>query len=154
MKGDPSSVEGFYIRLQHGSRDANSPQTSAISTPGALHGVQTGPSRDTAAAFDGDSLDEGSSAVVTVLNAGSGLSSYILQGLHNYRAYTVFLVPFFDTYEGRPSNSLTFVTPIAGNSFFNGLINIKGIYLLLNYTNLYRKATILIDFFSNNNLNS
>ena len=120
MKGEPAAVEGFYIRLQHIPRDAIHPHTSAISTPGARHGsvgrMSTG--RHEVSSYPDrtqvpDDL-ESNSSVVTVLNAGSGLTSYILQGLHNYRVYTIFLVPFYDTFEGRPSNSRTFLTPVAG----------------------------------------
>ncbi|KAK8388085.1 hypothetical protein O3P69_020165 [Scylla paramamosain] len=56
---------------------------------------------------------ESNSTVVTVLNAGPGAASYVLHGLHHYRTYTVFLVPFLKTFEGRPSNSLSFITPEA-----------------------------------------
>lgn len=58
--------------------------------------------------------EPGNSTVVTVLNAGPGASSYVLHGLYHYRAYTVFLVPFFKTFEGHPSNSRSFETPEAG----------------------------------------
>lgn len=39
---------------------------------------------------------------VTVMNAGA--TSYTVTGLQKYSQYRVFLVPFFKTIEGRPSN--------------------------------------------------
>lgn len=139
MKGEASAVEGFYIRLQHVPREAFSPHTSAISTPGALQGLPGGvgglgqlrsefsvsgihQQNAVSRSLFHDDL-EGNSSVVTVLNAGTGLSSYVLQGLHNYRAYTLFMVPFFDTFEGRPSNSKAFVTPVAGELRFDIVTN-------------------------------
>ncbi|XP_071518345.1 roundabout homolog 2-like [Panulirus ornatus] len=104
MTGEGSSVEGFYIRLHHTSRDFH-PSPARVTAAGAkprVKGAQRPP------------LGEpGNSTVVTVLNAGPGASSYVLHGLYHYRAYTVFLVPFFKTYEGHPSNSRSFETPEA-----------------------------------------
>ncbi|XP_050733217.1 roundabout homolog 2-like isoform X2 [Eriocheir sinensis] len=96
-EGDSSGVEGFYIRLHHESRDLH-PESSGRDTPALLPPRPAG---------------ESNSTVVTVLNAGPGAASYVLHGLHLYRAYTVFLVPFYKTFEGRPSNSLSFFTPEA-----------------------------------------
>lgn len=41
--------------------------------------------------------------IVTVLNAGA--TSYTVTGLQKYSRYNFFLVPFYKTVEGRPSNS-------------------------------------------------
>lgn len=40
--------------------------------------------------------------MVTVLNAGA--TSYVLTNLNKYTRYEFFLVPFYKTIEGRPSN--------------------------------------------------
>lgn len=42
--------------------------------------------------------------MLTVLNAGS-VSSCTVSGLHKFREYEFFIVPFYKTVEGKPSNS-------------------------------------------------
>ncbi|XP_076057989.1 roundabout homolog 2-like [Oratosquilla oratoria] len=59
------------------------------------------------------SMVTGNTSVVTVLNAGSSSTAHVLRGLGFFRTYTVFIVPFFRTLEGRPSNSKAFDTPEA-----------------------------------------
>nr|XP_053630898.1 roundabout homolog 2-like [Cherax quadricarinatus] len=105
MSGEGSTVEGFYIRLHHVSREHH-PSTAQVTAAGAKP-------RPKAWVMPRTAGETGNSTVVTVLNAGPGASSYVLHGLFHYRAYTVFLVPFFKTFEGHPSNSRTFETPEA-----------------------------------------
>ena len=75
----------------------------------------------------------GNSSVVTVLNAGPGASSYVLHGLYHYRAYTIFLVPFFSTMEGQPSNTRSFLTSEAGKILF--LCVLETSLNIINYEN-------------------
>ncbi|KAG7177785.1 putative roundabout 3-like, partial [Homarus americanus] len=104
MSGEASTVEGFYIRLHHVSRDHH-PSPAQVTAAGVKPRIKGLPPPLLSQA--------GNSTVVTVLNAGPGASSYVLHGLYHYRTYTVFLVPFFKTFEGHPSNSRTFETPEA-----------------------------------------
>ncbi|CAG7721014.1 unnamed protein product, partial [Allacma fusca] len=46
--------------------------------------------------------DEGSYQMLTVLNAGA--SSFQIVGLEKYATYQIFLLPFYKTVDGRPSN--------------------------------------------------
>ncbi|XP_068207624.1 LOW QUALITY PROTEIN: protein sax-3-like [Palaemon carinicauda] len=98
MTEEVSSVEGFYIRLHHMSRDEYLPDASAYNGRPHVKG------------------SVGNFTVVTVVNAGGGASSYVLHGLYHFRSYTVFLVPFYKTFEGAPSNSRTFLTSEAAPS--------------------------------------
>jgi len=43
--------------------------------------------------------------MLTVLNAGSGASSCKVDGLLKYTTYEFFIVPFYKSVEGKPSNS-------------------------------------------------
>lgn len=57
--------------------------------------------------------------MVTVLNAGA--TSYIVNNLKKYTKYEFFLVPFYKTVEGQPSNSQSVQTLEDGEflSFFS-----------------------------------
>ncbi|XP_064085211.1 roundabout homolog 2-like [Macrobrachium nipponense] len=107
MSGESNTVEGFYIRLHHVSRDQHQP-SHLVSSEGEKNKVKE---TDIQAETKLENF-----TVVTVVNAGRGASSYVLHGLHHYRSYTVFLVPFFKMYEGHPSNSRSFLTPEAAPS--------------------------------------
>ena len=110
MEGQVSAVEGLYIRLHHIARarddDSDSSQNDVTASLTVPDRILKG---------------EGNSSVVTVLNAGPGASSYALQDLYYFRKYTVFLVPFHKSHEGKPSNSRTFVTPEAGKNQFKSI---------------------------------
>lgn len=57
---------------------------------------------------DFDDVDEeidASIRVLTILNAGSGISSTRITGLDQFAIYEFFIVPFYKTVEGKPSNS-------------------------------------------------
>lgn len=58
---------------------------------------------------DFDDIDEeeieASIRVLTILNAGSGISSTRITGLEQFAIYEFFIVPFYKTVEGKPSNS-------------------------------------------------
>jgi roundabout axon guidance receptor 2 len=49
--------------------------------------------------------NEASIKMLTVLNAGSGASSCKIGGLERFTTYEFFIVPFYKTVEGKPSNS-------------------------------------------------
>lgn len=49
--------------------------------------------------------NEASIKMLTVLNAGSGASSCKIGGLDKFTTYEFFIVPFYKTVEGKPSNS-------------------------------------------------
>jgi roundabout, axon guidance receptor 2 len=53
---------------------------------------------------------ESSIRVLTILNAGSGISSTRIAGLDQFSTYEFFIVPFYKTVEGKPSNSRTTTT--------------------------------------------
>jgi roundabout axon guidance receptor 2 len=54
-------------------------------------------------------------AMVTVLN--SGATSYVVKQLREYTKYEFFLVPFYKTVEGQPSNSRTVQTSEDGEYY-------------------------------------
>lgn len=43
--------------------------------------------------------------MLTLLNAGGGASSCTINGLMKFTTYEFFVVPFYKTVEGKPSNS-------------------------------------------------
>jgi roundabout, axon guidance receptor 2 len=56
--------------------------------------------------------------MLTVLNAGNGASSCKIGGLKKFTTYEFFIVPFYKTVEGKPSNSRTAKTLEDGTYFF------------------------------------
>ena len=68
----------------------------------------------------GQYKDEGQSyQMLTVLNAGA--SSFQIVGLEKYATYQIFLLPFYKTVNGRPSNYLN-VTTLQDGEFFPFLV--------------------------------
>lgn len=70
--------------------------------------------------------------MVTVLNAGA--TSYVLTNLNKYTRYEFFLVPFFKTIEGRPSNvklaiTLEDVPSGAPENVHVGMINVTSAFV-------------------------
>ena len=70
--------------------------------------------------------------MVTVLNAGA--TSYVLTNLNRYTRYEFFLVPFFKTIEGRPSNvklatTLEDVPSGAPENVHVGMINVTSAFV-------------------------
>lgn len=70
--------------------------------------------------------------MVTVLNAGA--TSYVLTNLNKYTRYEFFLVPFFKTIEGRPSNvklatTLEDIPSGAPENVHVGMINITSAFV-------------------------
>lgn len=54
---------------------------------------------------------------LTILNAGSGISSCKVTGLNKNTLYELFIVPFYKQVEGKPSNSIISRTLIDGEFF-------------------------------------
>lgn len=63
--------------------------------------------------------NEASIKMLTVLNAGSGASSCKISGLEKFTTYEFFIVPFYKSVEGKPSNSKISRTLEDGECFLN-----------------------------------
>lgn len=67
--------------------------------------------------------------VATVLGGSS--SSHLVQNLESYAYYTFFLVPFWESVEGTPTNSLSLLTPEASKLYYKH--NSKDVSHMLDY---------------------
>lgn len=61
---------------------------------------------DSASSYDNEQQRQPSYKMLTILNAGNaGATSCKISGLQKFTTYEFFIVPFYKTVEGKPSNS-------------------------------------------------
>lgn len=78
-------------------------------------------------------------SIATVLNAGA--TSYTVTNLRKFTKYHFFLVPFFKTVEGQPSNSKVVQTLEDGKYFITGLKT--KLFFIAKYEYLKHKTKIV-----------
>lgn len=76
--------------------------------------------------------------MLTVLNGGNGASACTITGLMKYTLYEFFIIPFYKSVEGKPSNSRTARTMEDGKYYF--------LFIYFIYLNIYVLFQIFYTF--------